>query len=332
MLERDVVSWNTLITICSIKFSYNKAIALFRDMRLQPLCSGVSPNVATMVTLLPVCAAIEDIAITSEIHSYVIKMGFSHHITINNAFIDAYGKCGDLNACKQVFNEMMDRNNVSWNSVITSFVHMDHHQDAMDFFKSMINESITPNSVAISSILPILVDLECLQWGIELHGFSIRTANYAQNGSELLALQTLKQMQAHGIVPGAVTLTNILPACARIGHLSHGKEIHCKSIRSGFDFQLFISNALIDMYAKCGSLDLARNVFNMSYKDRISYNTLISAYSHTNMSFESLVLFRELGLKGIEYDTVSFTGALSACANMVEIKKDIYILSSFQTP
>ncbi|KAI3700494.1 hypothetical protein L2E82_45124 [Cichorium intybus] len=365
MLERDVVSWNTLITVCSIKFSYDKAIALFRDMRSQPLCSGVCPNVATMVTLLPVCASIEDIEITSEIHSYVIKMGFSHHITINNAFIDAYGKCGDLKACKQVFNEMVDRNNVSWNSVITSFVHMDHHQDAMDFFKTMINKSITPNSVAISSILPILVDLECLQWGIELHGFSIRTgiesdifvanslldmyakfgypikasnifnkidsknivswnamvANYAQNGSELLALQTFKKMQAHGIVPGAVTLTNILPACARIGHLSHGKQVHCKSIRGGFDFELFISNALIDMYAKCGRLDLARNVFNTSYKDRISYNTLISAYSNTNMSFESLVLFRELGLKGLEYDTVSFTGALSACANMVEIKK-----------
>ncbi|KAL7610047.1 hypothetical protein Lser_V15G13853 [Lactuca serriola] len=365
MPERDVVSWNTLIAVCSIKFSYNKAINLFRDMRSQPLYSGVIPNVATIVSLLPVCAAIEDFAITSEIHSYVIKMGFNHHIKINNAFIDAYGKCGNLKACKQVFNEMVDRNHVSWNAVITSFAHTDHHQDAIIFFQSMINESITPNSVAISSILPIIVELECLQWGIELHGFSIRTriesdifvanslldmyakfrypikasnifnnihlknivswntmiANYAQNGSELLALQTLREMQAHGIVPGPVTLTNILPACARISHLSHGKQIHCKSIRCGFDFQIFISNALIDMYAKCSRLDLARNVFNVSYKDRISYNTLISAYSHTNTSFESLILFRELGLKDMEYDTVSFSGALSACANMAEIKK-----------
>nr|KAJ0215038.1 hypothetical protein LSAT_V11C300148700 [Lactuca sativa] len=365
MPERDAVSWNTLIAVFSIKFSYDKAIALFRDMRSQPLYSGVSPNVATIVSLLPVCASIEDFAITSEIHSYVIKMGFSDDIKINNAFIDAYGKCGNLNACKQVFNEMVDRNHVSFNAIITSFAHTDHHQDAILFFQYMINKSITPNSVAISSILPIIVELECLQWGIELHGFSIRTgiesdifvanslldmyakfrypikasnifnnihlknivswntmiANYAQNGSELLALQTLREMQAHGIVPGPVTLTNILPACARISHLSHGKQIHCKSIRCGFDVQIFISNALIDMYAKCSRLDLARNVFNVSYKDRISYNTLISAYSHTNTSFESLILFRELGLKDMEYDTVSFSGALSACANMAEIKK-----------
>ncbi|KAL4567535.1 hypothetical protein LXL04_023122 [Taraxacum kok-saghyz] len=365
MLERDVVSWNTLITVCSINSSYDKAISLFRDMRLQSVCSGVTPNVATIVTILPVCAAIEDLTITTDIHIYVIKTGFNSHVTTNNAFIDAYGKCGNLKASKQVFDEMLEQNDVSWNAVITSFAHMDHHQDAMDFFQSMIENSVTPNSVSISSILPIIVELESLQWGIELHGFSIRTgiesdifvanslldmyakfgypikasnifnkinaknivswnamvANYAQNGFELLALTTITEMQAHGIIPGPVTLTNILPACARIGHLSHGKQVHCRSIRFGFDFQIFISNALIDMYAKCSRLDLARNVFNVSSKDRISYNTLISAYSHTNTSFESLILFRELGLKGLEHDTVSLSGALSACANMAEIKK-----------
>ncbi|KAK9059071.1 hypothetical protein SSX86_021690 [Deinandra increscens subsp. villosa] len=362
MPERDVVSWNTLIAVCSVKFYHNNAIMLFRDMIN---AVKLKPNVVTVVSLLPVCAATEDCMMTSEIHSYAIKMGFGYHITVNNAFIDAYGKSGDMKACKQVFNGMVEKNDVSWNAVITSLAHMDHQQDAIDFFESMIKDGIVPNPVAVSSILPILVELECVRWGIELHGFSIRkgmesdifvanslldmyakfgyldkassvfnnidrknviswnamVANYAQNGLESLALRAVREMQTHDQVPNDITLTNILPACARIGIISHGKQVHARSIRGGFDFQLFVSNALIDMYAKCGNLNLARKVFNVSYKDRVSYNTLISAYSHTNTSFKSLIMFRELLLKGLEPDAISFSSALSACANMAEIKK-----------
>ncbi|KAJ0803113.1 putative tetratricopeptide-like helical domain superfamily [Helianthus annuus] len=364
MSERDVVSWNTLIAVCSNSSTmgcYNKVITLFRDM---VYADKVKPNVVTVVSVLPVCAAVEDRVMTSEIHCYVTKMGFGCHITVNNALIDAYGKSGDLKACKRVFNEMTEKNEVSWNAVITSLAHMDRQQDAVGFFKSMIEEGVVPNPVAVSSILPVLVELEYRQWGIELHAFSVRrrmesdifvanslldmyakfaypvkasnvfdnidtkniitwnamVANYAQNGLESLALHAVKEMQTRHHVPNAVTLTNILPACARIGIISYGKEVHARSIRGGFDSQLFISNALIDMYAKCGSLNLARKVFNVSFKDRVSYNTLISAYSHTNTSFESLTLFREMLLKGLEPDAISFSSALSACANMAEIK------------
>ncbi|KAI3756691.1 hypothetical protein L1987_56513 [Smallanthus sonchifolius] len=359
MPERDAVSWNTLIAVCSIMFCYSKTFTLFRDMMYT-----VKPNAVTIVSVLPVCAAVENLTMTREIHGYVVKMGSVCHVTVNNALVDAYGKHGDLKACKQVFDEIMEKNDVSWNAVITSLAHIDHQQDAVDFFKSMIVEGIVPNPVAVSSILPILVELECLRWGIELHGFSIRTgiesdifvanslldmyakfgypvkasnvfhnidakniiswnamvANYAQNGFELLALRAVREMQTHDQVPNDVTLTNLLPACARIGSISLGKQVHARSIRGGFDFQLFISNALIDMYAKCGNLNLARKVFNVSCKDRVSYNTLISAYAHTNTSFESLNLFRELLLKGLEPDAISFSSALSACANMAEIK------------
>ncbi|XP_076899141.1 pentatricopeptide repeat-containing protein CRR2, chloroplastic-like [Bidens hawaiensis] len=162
--------------------------------------------------------------------------------------------------------------------------------------------------------------LECV-WGIELHGFSIRMcmesdifvakslldmhvkfkfpvkasnacyidpknivtwnamlANYAQNGFESLALHTVTMMKTHDQVPNAVTLTSILPVCVRIGSISHGKQT----------------------YAKCGNLNLAQKVFNVSCKDRVLYNMLISAYSHTNTSFELLRLFRELLFKGLE--------------------------------
>jgi len=84
---------------------------------------------------------------------------------------------------------------------------------------------------------------------------------------------------------------------------------------------LFVSNALVDAYAKCGQLSLARNIFDRSEKDDVSYNTLIVGYSQSSCCFESLHLFEQMRSAGVEYDAVSFMGCLSACANLSAFKQ-----------
>ncbi|PHT32834.1 hypothetical protein CQW23_29171 [Capsicum baccatum] len=127
--------------------------------------------------------------------------------------------------------------------------------------------------------------------------------------------------QSSGETPTSVTLTNVLPACARIGCLRSGKEIHARSIRNGSVTDLFVSNAITDMYAKCGCLNLAQNVFDMSLRDEVSYNILIVGYSQTSHCSKSLELFSEMVLNGMKHDTVSFVGVLSACATISAIKQ-----------
>jgi len=146
-------------------------------------------------------------------------------------------------------------------------------------------------------------------------------ANYAQIRLELAAIGLVGQMQAHGQTPNAVTFTNVLPACARLGSLRPGKEIHARTIRMGSASDIFVSNALTDMYAKCGYLNLARNVFNISRRDGVSYNILIVGYSQTSDCSESLHLFSEMRLIGMMHDIVSFVGVISACANLAAIKQ-----------
>ncbi|KAM7497097.1 hypothetical protein LguiA_021511 [Lonicera macranthoides] len=362
MPERDVVSWNTVIGMFSGKGCYAEALCLFREMKLWP---GVDPNLVSVVSVLPVCAGLEDEVSTSVIHCYVVKKGFDCQVTTRNALVDAYGKCGNVKASKQVFNEMVERNEVSWNAIITACSWMGHKRDALDIFRLMIDAGVKPDTVTVSSVLPVLVELECFTAAKELHGFSVRmdmesdifitnslidmyaksghslkafhifnkmetrnvvswnamVANCAQNGLELEAITLVRQMQAHGEVPNSVTFTNVLPACARTGSLGTGKEIHARSIRTGSEFKLFVSNALIDMYAKCGSLNLAQNVFNLSLRDEISYNTLIAGYSQTSDCLKSLSLFAEMGLMSMKYDAVSFVGVLSACANIAALKQ-----------
>ncbi|OMP08265.1 hypothetical protein COLO4_06627 [Corchorus olitorius] len=362
MLERDVVSWNTALGVASANGFYLEALTLFSQMNLS---SGIRPNMVTYVTLLPVCGGMGDEGLVRQIHGSVIKVGFDFEVGIGNALIDAYGKCWNKKDSKRVFDEMAEKNKVSWNARITSLAYMGLNKDALDMFRLMVKVGLTPDSVTISSMIPVLVELELFNLAKEIHGLSLRIgfeddvfisnslidmyaksgrpstaanvfqqmnvrnivswnamiANFAYNRLELAAIELLREMQAHGETPDSITLTNVLPACGRVGFLKNGKEIHCRAIRLGSNFDLFVSNALTDMYTKCGYLSLAENVFNKSLKDEVSYNILIVGYSETYDWSKSVSLFSEMGLVGMKHDVVSFMGVISACANQAAFKQ-----------
>jgi pentatricopeptide repeat protein len=146
-------------------------------------------------------------------------------------------------------------------------------------------------------------------------------ANLAQNVAESEAFRLVIEMQKSGECPNSFTIVNLLPACSRVASLKIGKQIHAWSIRRSLMSDLFVSNALIDAYAKCGQLSLARSIFDRSEKDDVSYNTLIVGYSQSSLCFESLRLFEQMRSAGVEYDAVSFMGCLSACANLSAFKQ-----------
>ncbi|KNA24348.1 hypothetical protein SOVF_016480 [Spinacia oleracea] len=361
MPDRDVVSWNTMIGVFSANGWSNEAVEVFLQMKIW---SEFLPNAVSVVSVLPACAELKDEVVARVIHGYVVKVGLINQVRVGNALVDGYGKCGELCSSKQVFNEIIEKNGVSWNTVISSFAHAKCYSDALYMFMLMIDSKEKPNGITLSSLLPILVELECFDAGKEVHGLSIKTgldsdvfisnslidmyakarnftkasiifqntsvknvvtwnamvANLAQNSQELAAIGLVRKMQSFGEEPNAVTFTNVLPACARIGALLSGKEIHGRCIRKGISPDIFLSNSLIDMYAKCGLVDLAQNVFNVSNRDQISYNTLIVGYSQTTECLKSLTLFKEMGLIGMEMDTISFVGAISACANSAALK------------
>ncbi|XVF19436.1 hypothetical protein REPUB_Repub11eG0110800 [Reevesia pubescens] len=299
-----------------------------------------------------------------QIHGSVVKVGLNFEVIIGNALVDAYGKCWNVKDSKQVFDEMVEKNEASWNARITSLAYMGFNKDALAIFRLMVG--LTPDSITISSMIPVLVELESFNLAKEIHGFSLRigiehdvfisnslidmyaksghpsaasnvfhqmnvrknlvswntmVANFAQNRLEFAAIELLREMQGHGEIPDSVTLTNILPACGRVGFLLNGKEIHSRTIRLGSNFDMFVSNALTDMYAKCGYLNLAQNVFNNSVKDEVSYNILIVGYSRTSDWSKSVSLFSEMGHIGMKYDVVSFMGVISACANQAAFKQ-----------
>ncbi|KAJ6831910.1 pentatricopeptide repeat-containing protein-like [Iris pallida] len=369
MPHRDVVSWNSAISASSLNARSSDSLRWFAGL----LGSGFAPNSVSLVSVLPSVAVIGDAGFGEGVHGYAVKSGLGSHVSVGNALVDMYGKCGDWGASVRMFREMPERNDVSWNSVIGGLVHAGYSADSVRVFRDMMDGGVKPNSVTVSSLLPALVELGCFELGREVHGRCVRTgmdsdvfvansllymyaksgclkkassvffgmerrnevswnamiANFTQNGAEFEAVRLVIDMQASGERPNAVTFTNVLPACARMGSLEKGKEMHAMSIRDGSYLDLFVSNALIDMYAKCGRLKFARSVFEVSERDQVSYNTLIVGYSQSAQCAEALVLFTEMEPAGLERDVVSFMGVLSACSNLSALKqgKEIHCLS-----
>ena len=100
-----------------------------------------------------------------------------------------------------------------------------------------------------------------------------------------------------GICLDAVSIVNILPACASVGALLQGKEVHEFAFRSGLVEVLedvFVGNAIVDMYAKCGMMDEANKVFDrMMVKDVVSWNAMVTGFSKNIGGFEDVLALLE---------------------------------------
>ncbi|XP_019459472.1 PREDICTED: pentatricopeptide repeat-containing protein At3g12770-like [Lupinus angustifolius] len=154
---------------------------------------------------------------------------------------------------------------------------------------------------------------------------------YVQNGAPEYALILLRDMQMFdGIRPNKVSLVSVLPACSTLAGLIGGKQIHAFSIKMELSNDISLCNALIDMYAKCGSLDYARLVFenDSRIKDAISWSSMISAYGLHGRGEEAVIMYYKMLDQGIKPDIITVVGILSACSKSGLVDEGIGIYNS----
>eukprot|EP01018_Ginkgo_biloba_P004838 Gb_17076 [translate_table: standard] len=141
-------------------------------------------------------------------------------------------------------------------------------------------------------------------------------AGYTQNGDANEALQLFRQMQKNGTKPNLTTVASGLSSCAQLATVQQGMEIHDYIIRSGFELDIIVSNALIDMYAKCGSIWVAREVFDrMDQKDVVSWTAIITGCGMNGLGEEALTLFDQMQQTGLKPNHITFVAILSACSH-----------------
>ncbi|GAV77432.1 PPR domain-containing protein/PPR_2 domain-containing protein/DYW_deaminase domain-containing protein [Cephalotus follicularis] len=146
-------------------------------------------------------------------------------------------------------------------------------------------------------------------------------SGYCQNGNVIEALNVRDQMSFEGVKMDPVTLVSILPVCAQSDDILTGMLIHLYAIKHGLDFDLFVSNALINMYAKFGSLGHAQRIFDhMLVRDIVSWNSIIAAYEQNDDAVTALGWFNMMQVNGMQPDILTLVSLASIVAQLSDLR------------
>lgn len=115
--------------------------------------------------------------------------------------------------------------------------------------------------------------------------------------------------------PDTVTFVSVLPACALSMALHQGRELHGYITKNGFEWDIFVGNAIIDMYAKCGEINDAMHLFDgMPVKDVVSWNAIIAGYVQNGNCDDAEKLFRHMQLEKVKLNVVTWSAMIAGYA------------------
>ncbi|XP_075499433.1 pentatricopeptide repeat-containing protein At4g21300-like [Primulina tabacum] len=144
----------------------------------------------------------------------------------------------------------------------------------------------------------------------------------SQNEKPEVAIDLFQSMGMKGAEYDPVSISAALSACSNLSALHYGKQIHSFMIQSSFNPDIFAGSPLIDMYAKCGNLDLAQHVFDtMESNNEVSWNSIIAAYGNLSHLKQCLALFHRMQDEGFQHDHVTFLAILSAFGHSGQVEE-----------
>ncbi|KAK7392169.1 hypothetical protein VNO78_20599 [Psophocarpus tetragonolobus] len=159
------------------------------------------------------------------------------------------------------------------------------------------------------SIFECMSDKDIMVWNSMIVGYNLV-------GDFESAFFTFRRIWGTEHRPNAITLVSILSICTLLGALRQGKEIHGYVTMSGLGLNDSVGNSLLDMYSKCGFLELGMKVFNrMMGRNVITYNTIISACGAHGVGEKGLEFYEQMKEEGIKPNKVTFISLLSACSH-----------------
>jgi pentatricopeptide repeat protein len=180
-------------------------------------------------------------------------------------------------------------------------------------------QTMTNALVAMYARCGKLKDARYLFYSMPVRGlvsWNTMIAMHEQSGKSNKAVRLFRQMLSEEVYFDCATLLAVLSACSSLGSLEIGKWVHDLAKNNGLDSDVRIRNALIDMYSKCGRIELARKVFDeMPKRVVISWTAMINAYANHGQPKEALNLFCLMTNEGIKPNSITFIAVLAACSH-----------------
>lgn len=166
--DKSIVVWNAMVGGYALNA---QSFESFAHVRMMQEAGNLRPDLITMINLLPSCAQLEVVLLGKSVHGFAIRHGFLPHMVLETALVDMYGQCGKMKAAECLFGQMNERNLISWNAMIASYMQNGENRKAIALFQDLCNETLKPDATTIASILPAYAELASLREAEQIHGY-----------------------------------------------------------------------------------------------------------------------------------------------------------------
>lgn len=258
MRERDMFTWTMMVTGYAKLGHPEQAYELYEQMHRE----RVPVDKVAFTTILSVCASLRSLEKGKKVHCDIMNAGIRPDRMLANTLIDMYAKCGNIKQGHRVFKEMLERDVVSWNIMISGA---------------------------------------------------------AQNGYFIEAFKFFETMREAGLKPDKVTYVSVLNACSS---LEHGRALYSDIMKAGFELDVWVGTALVNMFSKCGSLEDALQIFEkLPQRNVVSWTSAIAACAQVGETDKALELYEKMCEEGVAADRLAYTTVLRVCATLGDLRK-----------
>ncbi|BAT88074.1 hypothetical protein VIGAN_05151400 [Vigna angularis var. angularis] len=316
MPVKDTVSWNTMISGFLRNRDLDTGFRLFKQTsESRTVCCRFDK--ATLSTMLSACDGLEFSGATKMVHGLVFVGGFEREVTVGNALITSYFKCGCFSEGKQVFYEMLERNVITWTAVISGLAKSEFYEDGLRLFNQMRWGPVSPNSLTYLSALMACSGLQALSDGRKIHGMlwklgmqsdlcieSALMDLYSKCGS----LEAAWQIFEFAEELDEVSLTVILVAFTQNGLEEEAIQIFMRMVKLGIEVDPNMVSAILGVFVLGTSLTFA--------------------YARYGDGFRALQFYDAMRVDGIAPTDVTFLSLLHACSHAGLVEKGMEFLES----
>uniref|UniRef100_A0A0E0LJ43 Pentatricopeptide repeat-containing protein n=1 Tax=Oryza punctata TaxID=4537 RepID=A0A0E0LJ43_ORYPU len=279
MVDKDVVSWNSIVGVYMSSGDATGAMGLFEAMPER--------NVVSWNTVVAGFARTGDMVTARTVFDRMP----SRNAVSWNLMISGYATSGDVEAARSVFDRMDQKDVVSWTAMVSAYAKIGDLDTAKELFDHMPVKNL-------------------VSWNAMITGYN-HNSRYDE------ALRTFQLMMLEGrFRPDEATLVSVVSACAQLGSVEYCNWISSFIGKSNTHLTVALGNALIDMFAKCGDVGRAQSIFyKMETRCIITWTTMISGFAFNGLCREALLVYNNMCREGVELDGTVFIAALAACTH-----------------
>ncbi|TYH89297.1 hypothetical protein ES332_D01G250000v1 [Gossypium tomentosum] len=353
-LQPSTFLWNCLLNGYSKNSSFFQTLSLFIRMKSE----GGLPDKYTYPLVIKACSSEVKAWEGKMLHGLALKSGCEKDIFVGTSLVGFYAKIKEILNAKKVFDEMSERNVVSWTALVVGHINVGDIVEAKRVFDLMPERNVatwnalmgwwvkTGDLVTARKVFDEMPERNVISYTMMIDGYakagdmasamflfeqaperdifawSAMISGYEQNGQPNEAVKMFIRMSEMDVKPDKYILVSLMSACSQVGSLELAMWVDGYLSRSDIDVsQAHVLAALIDMNAKCGNMARAAKLFEeMPKRDLVSYCSMIQGLAIHGQEAQAIELFNRMISEGLVPDEVAFTIILNACsgAGLVE--------------